>query len=242
MIERNPTLTLNNGVRMPALGLGVYRSAPEQTLDAVLCALDDGYSLIDTAAVYGNEREVGQAIARSGVPRSEIFVTTKLWIADFGYEEALRAFEVSMDKFGLDILDLYLLHFPVPATFEATIAAYRAAEGLLVKGRVRAIGVCNFMPQHLDRLAASASVVPAVNQVELHPFFNQRALRDLHASRGIATQSWSPLGGVLVYDAGSPGAAVHLLDQPRRGGEDRRRRQARRVHGRGRALDQLLSL
>ncbi|QZO02236.1 aldo/keto reductase [Chenggangzhangella methanolivorans] len=199
---------------MPAVGLGVYRSAPEETVDAIVHALRAGYRLIDTATVYGNEREVGEAIAGSGLPRSDVFVTTKLWISDFGRDEALRAFDISMEKLGLDVLDLYLLHFPVPSSFDRTVEAYQAAEMLLGEGRVRAIGVSNFRAGHLERLAAESSVVPAVNQVELHPFFSQREMRETHARLGIATQSWSPIGGVLVYDANDPDTATRLLDYP----------------------------
>ena len=135
---------------------------------------------------------------RSGIDRSEIFVTTKLWISDYGYEQALRACELSLCKVRLDYVDLYLLHWPVPSDFEATIASYRAAEKLLADGRVRAIGVANFTPKHLSDLIARTEVVPAVNQVELHPFFIQKETRDTDARHGIVTQSWSPIGGVYV--------------------------------------------
>ena len=195
MNEKSTYIKLNNGVEMPALGLGVLRSSKEETPAAVETALTAGYRLIDTAAAYLNEQEVGEGIRRSGVDRSEIFVTTKLWLTQYGYESALRAFDSSLRKLGLDYLDLYLLHWPVPAAFDTTIDSYRAAETLLAEGRVRAIGVCNFSPQHLKNLMTRAQVVPAVNQVELHPSFPQRELRETDARLGITTQSWSPIGG-----------------------------------------------
>jgi diketogulonate reductase-like aldo/keto reductase len=189
-------VTLNNGVKMPALGLGVYQSTPEQTAAAVESAVANGYRLIDTAAAYFNERQVGEGIRRTGIDRSELFVQTKLWISDYGYERALRAFDLSLRKLGLDYVDLYLLHWPVPLDFEATVASYRK---LLADGRVRAIGVCNFSPKHLDALIGSISIMPAVNQVELHPFFAQKELRKADAKLGIVTQAWSPIGGVKRY-------------------------------------------
>jgi diketogulonate reductase-like aldo/keto reductase len=208
----NPTIRLNNGVEMPALGLGVFLSSPERTAGAVETAIEHGYRLIDTAAAYNNEREVGEGIRRSGIDRAEIFVTTKLWIADFGHDSALRAFEGSLRRLGLDHVDLYLLHWPVPSAFDATIAAYRALEALLADGRARAIGVSNFTPALLDRLLREADVVPAVNQVELNPYFTQRDVRDADADRGIVTQSWSPIGG--VYDRFPRADAARPLDDP----------------------------
>jgi diketogulonate reductase-like aldo/keto reductase len=209
--KQSSLLILNNGVKMPALGLGVYQSEPHDTAQAVETAIRNGYRLIDTAAAYFNEREVGEAVRASGVDRRQLFITTKLWMSDYGYERTLRAFDVSLRKLGLDYLDLYLLHWPVPSDFETTVASYRAAEQLLADGRVRAIGVSNFSAAHLQELIARTSVVPSVNQVELHPFFIQRELRDLHARLGIATQSWSPLGGVKVYAAADPKAAQSPL-------------------------------
>jgi diketogulonate reductase-like aldo/keto reductase len=212
MTGRSPLITLNNGVTMPALGLGVLnRSTPERTADAVECAIANGYRLIDTAASYANERLVGEGIRRSGIARSELFVTTKLWISDYGYERALRACDVSLRKLGLDYVDLYLLHWPVPSDFAVTVASYQAAEKLLADGRVRAIGVCNHSAQHLENLIARTDVVPAVHQVELHPFFIQRELRDAHARHGIVTQSWSPIGGVYVKN---PTAVHNPLEHP----------------------------
>lgn len=213
MTGKTPLLTLHNGVKIPAFGLGVFLSTPEQTPDAVQCAIANGYRLIDTAAAYRNERQVGEGIRRSGIDRSEMFVTTKLWMTDYGYEPALRAFDSSLRKLGLDYVDLYLLHFPVPSDFEPTVASYRAAEKLLADGRVRAIGVCNFSPKHLENLIARTKVVPAVNQVELHPFFIQRELRDAHSRLGIVTQSWAPLGG-SVRRAARPDALKDPLEHP----------------------------
>ena len=214
MTGKNPAITLNNGVRMPALGLGVFQSTPQETVPAVETALQAGYRLIDTAAAYGNETEVGEGIRRSGIDRSEVFVTTKLWLSDYGYEPALRAFDTSLGKLGLDYLDLYLLHWPAPSTFEATVASYQAAEKLLAEGRVRAIGVCNHDPAHLRALTERTEVVPAVNQVELHPYFVQCEVREADAGYGIVTQSWSPLGGVNVYWEGGRNKAKNPLEHP----------------------------
>jgi diketogulonate reductase-like aldo/keto reductase len=213
-IGTSPILTLNNGVAMPAFGLGVFQSPAEQTVGAVESALANGYRMIDTAAAYFNEREVGEGIRHSGIDRSELFVQTKLWISDYGAERALRASDVSLRKLGLDYVDLYLLHWPMPTEWERTVASYQVAERLLADGRVRAIGVCNFGPRHLDDLIARTAVVPAVNQVELHPFFTQRALRDAHARLGVVTQAWSPLGGVTVYAAQDPSTAKGPLADP----------------------------
>jgi diketogulonate reductase-like aldo/keto reductase len=199
---------------MPALGLGVYQSTPEQTVHAVESAVANGYRMIDTAAAYLNERQVGEGIRNSGIKRAELFVQTKLWISDYGYERTLRAFDTSRRKLGLDYVDLYLLHWPMPTDFEATVASYKAAEKLLAGGRVRAIGVCNFSPKHLEELIARTDVVPAVNQVELHPFFIQRAVREADRRHGIVTQSWSPIGGVNVYMPKDPNAVKNPLEHP----------------------------
>jgi diketogulonate reductase-like aldo/keto reductase len=207
-----PALTLNNGVTMPALGLGVFQSPPEETTAAVETALRDGYRLIDTAAAYDNEREVGEGIRRSGVPRDDIFITTKLWMSDYGYDAAQVGFDASLRRLGLDHVDLYLLHQPVPTHFDDTIGAYRAAETFLADGRARAIGVSNFNTEPLRRLTDGTDVVPAVNQVELHPYFTQPALREAHAELGITTQAWSPLGGVLVYVPGADESRGPLTD------------------------------
>src|SRR3954469_9185643 len=193
------TITLNNGVEMPALGLGVFQTPPDETSAAVRAALEVGYRHIDTAAAYGNERQVGEAVHSSGLDRSDIFVETKIWISDYGYDATLHGFEKSARKIGVDQLDLLILHQPLPSAFEKTLDAYRALETLLADGRVRAIGVSNFMPQHLDRLLKVVTVVPSVNQIELHPFFQQSALQRVHAEHGIATQAWSPIGGITSY-------------------------------------------
>jgi len=199
---RTPTITLNNGVAMPALGLGVFQSPPAETVGAVEAALRTGYRLIDTAAAYANEREVGEGIRRSGVARDEVFIETKVWISDYGYDTTLHAFDKSARKLGVEQLDLLILHQPIPSVFDRTLEAYRALETLLADGKVRAIGVSNFMPEHLQRLLAETSVVPAVNQIEVHPFFQQTALQRLHAERGILTQAWSPIGGITSYRGG----------------------------------------
>jgi diketogulonate reductase-like aldo/keto reductase len=197
-----PTLELNGGVTMPALGFGVFQTPPEETTDAVEAALRGGYRLVDTAAAYGNEREVGEGIRRSGIARDEVFVETKVWISDYGYDATLHAFAKSAGKLGLDRLDLLILHQPLPGRFELTLAAYRALERLLADGEVRAIGVSNFMPEHLARLLRETSVVPAVNQIELHPYFQQPELQRVHAQHGILTQAWSPIGGITSYRDG----------------------------------------
>ncbi|WAA65992.1 aldo/keto reductase [Microbacterium oxydans] len=192
-------LILNNGVTMPALGFGVYQAAPEETVDAVATALETGYRLIDTAAAYGNEREVGEALRRVGIPRDEVFLETKVWISDYGYDETLHAFEKSTGKLGVDQLDLLILHQALPTRFDLTVGAYRALERLLADGRVAAIGVSNFMVEHLDRLAAETSIIPAVNQIEAHPYFSQRAVQEADAAVGTVTQAWSPIGGITAY-------------------------------------------
>jgi 2,5-diketo-D-gluconate reductase A len=192
-------ITLNNGVVMPALGLGVFQSPPEETTAAVEAALATGYRHIDTAAAYGNEREVGAGIRRAGLDRSDVFIETKVWVSDYGYDETLHAWEKAVGKLGVDYLDLLILHQPVPSRFEKTIAAYKALETLLADGRVRAIGVSNFMPHHLKQLVAGTDVVPAVNQVELHPYFSQPDVQAANAEHGILTQAWSPIGGITFY-------------------------------------------
>jgi diketogulonate reductase-like aldo/keto reductase len=193
------TITLNNGVTLPVLGLGVYQSPPEETADAVATALELGYRHIDTAAAYFNEKEVGDGLRRAGLPRDEVFVETKVFPSDYGFDETRHAFEKSTKKLGLDHLDLFILHQPRPGQFERTVAAYRALERLLADGAVRAIGVSNFTRAHLDRLMADVDVVPAVNQVELHPYFQQPDVQAADAERGILTQAWSPIGGITFY-------------------------------------------
>jgi diketogulonate reductase-like aldo/keto reductase len=210
MKKKSPLISLNNGSKMPALGLGVLdRPTRQLTAGAVESAIAEGYRLIDTAASYLNERDVGEGLMRSGIDRSEMFITTKLWLSDYGYERALRAFAASLRRLRLDYVDLYLLHWPVPSDFDATVESYRAAQTLLAEGRTRAIGVANFSPTHLKELVERTDVVPAVNQVELHPFFFQQELRQTHARLGIVTQAWSPIGGSVrraahASDVGDP--------------------------------------
>jgi 2,5-diketo-D-gluconate reductase A len=194
-----PTLTLNNGLSMPALGFGVFQTPPDETVAAVRVALEVGYRHIDTAAAYGNEREVGQALRESGLPRDEVFVETKVWISDYGYEQTLHAFDKSAGKLGLEAIDLLVLHQALPSRFDLTIDAYRALERLLADGKVRAIGISNFMPDHLGRLLDVATVVPAVNQVEVHPYFRQPDVLAADSAHGIVSQAWSPLGGITFY-------------------------------------------
>jgi 2,5-diketo-D-gluconate reductase A len=195
-------ITLNNGVEMPALGLGVFQSPPAETTAAVEEAIRVGYRHIDTAASYGNEKEVGEGIRRSGIARDQVFIETKIWISDYGYDETLHGFEKSAAKLGVEQIDLLLLHQPLPSDFDRTIKAYHALETLLADGRVRAIGISNFMPEHVDRFLAETTVVPAVNQIEVHPYFQQQELQGLNARYGIHTQAWSPIGGITFYRGG----------------------------------------
>lgn len=194
-----PQLLLNNGVAMPTLGFGVFQTPPDETRAAVGTALATGYRHIDTAAAYGNERQVGEAIAASGVDRSDVFVGTKIWISDYGYDQTLHGFDKSARKLGLDRIDLLILHQALPSEFAKTIEAYRALEQLLADGKVRAIGVSNFMVEHLTALLDTATVVPAVNQIEVHPYFQQRQVQDFGAEHGILTQAWAPIGGITFY-------------------------------------------
>jgi len=209
-----PTIALNNGIALPALGFGVFQTPPEVTQASVEEALRVGYRMVDTAASYLNEPEVGAAIAASGLARSDLFLQTKVWVTNYSYEGALHAFDVSTRKLGVDHVDLYMLHQPLPQDFDATVDAYRALERLLAEGRVRAIGVSNFSAAHLAEVLPRLGVVPAVNQVEVHPYYNQPALRKVHAERGIVTQAWSPLGGVYVYRPEDPDAPRNALADP----------------------------
>ncbi|MFF0016623.1 aldo/keto reductase [Streptomyces sp. NPDC005374] len=193
MSSKVPPIILNNGVEMPQLGFGVWQVPDDEAERAVTSALEAGYRSIDTAAIYGNEEGTGKAIAASGVAREDIFVTTKLWNGDQGYDSTLRAFDTSLDKLGLEYVDLYLIHWPTPAR-DLFVDTYKAFEKLHADGRVKAIGVSNFEPDHLERLIAETSVVPAVDQIELHPHLQQHAAREYHAEHGIATEAWSPLG------------------------------------------------
>ncbi|MDS1272621.1 aldo/keto reductase [Lipingzhangella sp. LS1_29] len=196
-----PEITLNNGVRIPQLGFGVWQVDDNDVVEPVRVALEAGYRSIDTAAAYGNERGVGQAIAESGVPREELFVTSKLWNSEQGYDRTLRAFDATLERLKLDYLDMYLIHWPLPAR-GAFVDTWKAFERLYTEGRIRAIGVSNFTEEHLRQLPQEgAMITPAVNQVELHPRFTQEPLRRFHADHGIATEAWSPLGqGTLLEE------------------------------------------
>ena len=194
----NP-LILNNGIEMPALGFGVFQTPPAETAEAVAVALDTGYRLIDTAAAYANERGVGDAIRASGIDRDDVFIESKVWISDYGYDQTLHAYEKSARKLQVDVIDLFILHQALPGEFDKTVAAYQALEKLLADGKVRAIGVSNFMVDHLEQLLAEAAVVPAVNQIEVHPYFQQREVQAFGAQHGILTQAWSPIGGITSY-------------------------------------------
>lgn len=192
-MSKVPPIILNNGVEMPQLGFGVWQIPDDEAEQAVTTALEAGYRSVDTAAVYGNEKGTGKALGASGIAREDLFVTTKLWNSDQGYDSTLRAFDTSLAKLGLDYVDLYLIHWPMPAK-DKYVDTYKAFEKLLADGRVKSIGVSNFFPEHLDRLIEATSVIPAVNQIELHPHLQQLASREYHAEQGIATEAWSPLG------------------------------------------------
>lgn len=192
-MSKVPPIILNNGVEMPQLGFGVWQVPDDEAERAVATALEAGYRSIDTAAIYGNEKGTGRGLASSGVARKDLFVTTKLWNADQGYDSTLRAFDASLEKLGLDYVDLYLIHWPMPAK-DKYIDTYKAFEKLYADGRAKAIGVSNFLPEYLEKLIDATSVIPAVNQIELHPHLQQLASREYHAEQGIATEAWSPLG------------------------------------------------
>ncbi len=187
-----PDLELNSGDSIPQLGFGTWQIEPEDAGDAVGEALSLGYRLVDTAAAYGNEREVGGALNGSGIGREELFVTTKVWNSNHGREDTQRACHKSLSKLGLDYLDLYLIHWPVPAQ-DRYVETWQAMEELRDEGLIRSIGVCNFNEDHLDRLADETDTVPAVNQIEVHPYLQQMGLRRANAERGIVTEDWSPL-------------------------------------------------
>jgi 2,5-diketo-D-gluconate reductase A len=196
-----PDIVLNNGVEIPQVGLGVWRIPHDQTRTAVTRALDAGYRHIDTAKLYGNEEAVGESVRESGLDRDSVFVTTKVWNTDHGYDSTLRAFDASMQRLGFEVLDLYLIHWPRPS--EGTAAeTWRALERLYLDGRVRAVGVSNFETEHLRRLLDKSELVPVVNQVELHPYLQQTDLRKSNEELGVVTEAWSPLakGGDLLGD------------------------------------------
>jgi 2,5-diketo-D-gluconate reductase A len=187
-----PDVVLSNGVLMPQLGFGVFLVSDDAVTDAVVSALECGYRSIDTASAYQNEAGVGRALRAAGVPRDELFITTKLWNEDHGYDETLRAFDASLQRLGLTYLDLYLIHWPVPAR-GLFADSWRALNRLLAEGRVRAIGVSNFEPDHLAALIETTGTTPAVNQIELHPYFAQQPLREVASRLDIVTEAWSPL-------------------------------------------------
>jgi 2,5-diketo-D-gluconate reductase A len=205
-----PTVELHDGVEIPQLGFGVFQVPPEITQKVVEEALASGYRHIDTAAIYGNEEGVGAALAATGIPREEIFVTTKLWNSKQGYDSTLRAFERSLEKLRLEQVDLYLIHWPMPAE-DRYLDTWRAFERLRGEGGTRSIGVSNFRVEELERLRAEADLQPTVNQIELHPRLQQPELRAWHAEHGVATEAWSPLaqGEVLAEEAILAVAANH---------------------------------
>jgi 2,5-diketo-D-gluconate reductase A len=196
-----PNVVLNNGVEIPQVGFGVWRVPSAETRDVVAEALDAGYRHVDTAKLYDNEEGVGAAVRESGLDRDQVFVTSKVWNTDQGYDSTLRAFDASMERLGFDVLDLYLIHWPMPE--QGTAAdTWRALERTYLDGRVRAIGVSNFQPDDLRRLLDGSEVVPVVNQVELHPYLQQREVRQANDELGVATEAWSPIakGGDLLAD------------------------------------------
>ena len=195
-----PTLECNDGNHIPQLGFGVFEVPPEDTTDAVLHALQAGYRMIDTAAMYGNEADVAAAIARSGLERGEVFITTKVWNDDQGRDRTRPAFERSLERLASEWLDLYLIHWPAPAQGRY-VETWQAMCEFREEGRARSIGVSNFLPEHIERIIDATGVAPAVNQVELHPRLQQRELRAFHKEHRILTESWSPLGrGTLLDD------------------------------------------
>lgn len=187
-----PRVTLNDGSSIPQLGFGVYKIPEAETVDAVLAALDAGYRHIDTAAFYENERGVGEGVRRSGLDRDDVYVTTKVWWTENGYDSTLRSFDASLERLGFEAIDLFLIHWPAPK-HDKYVDTWRALERIREEGRARSIGVANFHPHHLERLAAETAVVPAVNQVELHPWLPQREVRRYDREHGIVTEAWSPL-------------------------------------------------
>ncbi|WP_166909472.1 aldo/keto reductase [Mycobacterium sp. DL440] len=196
----SPRVTLNDGNSIPQVGLGVWQTPAEETERAVTAALQAGYRHLDTAAAYRNEAETGRGLVNSGVPREDVFLVTKLWNSDQGYDSTLAAFDASLDRLGVDYLDLYLIHWPMPAN-NTYVDTFKAFAHLRDQGRVRSIGVSNFAPEHLTVLIDVTGIVPAVNQIELHPLLPQHELREVHARLGIATEAWSPLGqGSLLTD------------------------------------------
>ncbi|WP_426518608.1 aldo/keto reductase [Diaminobutyricibacter sp. McL0618] len=194
-----PSIQLNDGNTIPQLGFGVYKIADAGAADAVEFALETGYRHIDTAAFYENERGVGDGVRRSGLAREDVYVTTKVWWTDNGYDSTLRSFDASLERLGFDYVDLYLIHWPAPA-HDRYVETWRALEKLAAEGRMRSIGVANFHIHHLERLARETSTVPALNQVELHPWLQQRDVRAYDAEHGIVTEAWSPLARGRILD------------------------------------------
>jgi 2,5-diketo-D-gluconate reductase A len=192
-----PTLSFNDGHTIPQLGFGVFRVDPDEAERIVSDALEVGYRHIDTAAIYGNEAGVGRAIAKSGIPRDELFITTKLWNSDQGTQSAFDAVDLSLEKLGLDSVDLYLIHWPVPSR-ELYIESWKALEQIKADGKATSIGVSNFRLPDLDRVLAETETVPVINQIELHPLFTQLPLRDYGDAHGILTESWGPLGHAKI--------------------------------------------
>ena len=195
-----PTIDLNNGVSIPQLGFGVFQIDPDETKDATLQAFEVGYRHIDTAQMYGNEKGVGEAIAESGLARDEIFVTSKLNNGFHAHDDALKAFDGTLEKLGLDQVDLFLIHWPLPGIDVDFVETWKAFEEIYASGRARSIGVSNFQPTHLRRLLQETDVVPAVNQIEVHPFLTNDEARAANAEHGIATEAWSPIAQGLVLD------------------------------------------
>ncbi|MDI5962240.1 aldo/keto reductase [Streptomyces sp. SL13] len=194
-----PDITLNNGVTIPQLGFGVFQIPPEETKDAVLKALETGYRHIDTAEMYGNEKEVGEGIRASGLDRGDVFVTSKLNNGYHAHDDALRAFDGTLEALGFDHVDLFLIHWPLPGVGDFT-ETWAAMEKIYASGKARSVGVSNFQPHHLNRLIESGTVVPAVNQIEVHPYLTQDDVRAADAEHGIATEAWSPIAQGLVLD------------------------------------------
>ncbi len=207
-----PNVLLNNGVEIPQLGFGCFQIPPEDSADVVATALEVGYRHLDTAAAYGNEEGVGQAVRRSGLPREDVFITTKLWNSDQGSKSALEAFDASLRRLDMEYVDLYLIHWPAPAS-DLFVDSWRALEKLYAEGRARAIGVSNFAQNHLRRVVAEATVPPAVNQVEIHPTFTQDELRRVHEEMGIATEAWSPLGQAQDLENHAVGVIAQRLER-----------------------------
>jgi len=206
----SPSLSLNDGRSIPQLGLGVYKATDAETAEAVSFALQNGYRLIDTASMYLNEEGVGEGVRRSAIPREDVFVTTKVWHTENGYDSALRSFDESLERLGFDYVDLYMIHWPAPKV-DRYVDTWRAFERIRSEGRARSIGVANFHPEHIERLIADTGVAPAMNQVELHPWLPQQSLRAFDSSHGVVTQAWSPLarGKVLGNEPLEALAAKH---------------------------------